>query len=233
MDTHGRLSETLDHRRGRRLKLRDQLASIRIAQHQVARPASHRRLKSRQCILRAVGETVVEMFRVVNDFPSILDEVANRVLDHRKVLFGRGPQNVGHMEKPGLSKNRHDRGFRFQQEPDLGVLFNRHPGPTGRAEGGHPTVLQPQPPDLIKIGHVPRIRTGPAALDIINTELIEPLGNQQLVRYGERDALSLGSIAQCGIVDLYGILHQTKAVGNSRPDQGPEQRCRVSPAGGR
>jgi hypothetical protein len=43
------------------------------------------------------------------------------------------------------------------------------------------------------------VAAGPAALNIIDTQLIEFLGNDELVVHGERDGLALSAIAESGV----------------------------------
>ena len=49
---------------------------------------------------------------------------------------------------------------------------------------------------------VPRVRAGPAALDVVHAEGVEPVGDPQLVGDRERDAVPLRAVAQRGVVDL-------------------------------
>ena len=43
------------------------------------------------------------------------------------------------------------------------------------------------------------VAAGPAALNVIDTELIQLLGNDELVVHGERDGLALRAIPESGI----------------------------------
>src|SRR5207248_942564 len=58
-----------------------------------------------------------------------------------------------------------------------------------------------------------RVGTGPTTLDVVNPEMVELLGDSQLVVDGEGDALALAAVAQRGVEDLYGARHSRLGVG--------------------
>ena len=72
----------------------------------------------------------------------------------------------------------------------------------GRAERRQPRVAE-RP--VLRLGEeldVARVRAGPAAFDVVDAEGVEAIGDAQLVGHRERDAVSLGAVAQRGVVDL-------------------------------
>ena len=61
---------------------------------------------------------------------------------------------------------------------------------------------QRQLADFLEILEVLGIGQRIAALDEIDAQLVEPLGDVQLVLQGEVDALALAAVAQGGVVDV-------------------------------
>ena len=57
----------------------------------------------------------------------------------------------------------------------------RDAGAAGRAKGGHAGVVEFQLPHLVEKGDVARVGAGEAALDVVDAELVEPLGDEQFV----------------------------------------------------
>ncbi len=74
-----------------------------------------------------------------------------------------------------------------------------------RPECRQPRVSKCSPLRFVEELDVFRVAAGPAALDVVDAELIEPLGDAQLVEDGKRDAQTLAPIAQGRVVDLYPI----------------------------
>ena len=77
-----------------------------------------------------------------------------------------------------------------------------HAFAAGHAEGADPGVLQVQLLNALKELGVLFVREGIAAFDEIEAELVEPLGDEQLVLQREVDAFALAAVAERGVVDL-------------------------------
>ena len=56
------------------------------------------------------------------------------------------------------------------------------------------------------------VGAGPAALDELDAEVVELLGDAQLVVDGRRDTLDLEAVAQRGVEDLNPVVHQSSLV---------------------
>ena len=82
------------------------------------------------------------------------------------------------------------------------IVLDGHALASGEAEAGDASVLPLAARGLLEELQVLRIGTRPAALDIMNPELIEPLRDPQLVGEREIDALALGTIPERGVVDF-------------------------------
>src|SRR5579883_3486229 len=71
-----------------------------------------------------------------------------------------------------------------------------------RAEGRDLRMPQAQLLDLAEERGIALVRAGPAALDVVDAEIVEALGDFELVLDRERNVLRLTSVAQRGVVDL-------------------------------
>ena len=100
------------------------------------------------------------------------------------------------VQVPALAENRHHRSFGRDQRVDAGVLFHRVACQTGRAERRQPGMLQLHSlgarEELLVLG----IRPWPAALNVVNTQLVQLVDDEDLVVRREADGLALGAVAQ-------------------------------------
>src|SRR5690606_19185900 len=77
-----------------------------------------------------------------------------------------------------------------------------HTAPAGHAECADLNLMQVEIADTLKILDIFRIREWIPALDEVESQLVELLGNQQLVLQREVDAFALTAVAQGGVVKL-------------------------------
>ena len=121
--------------------------------------------------------------------------------DHREVFLQRNLEDLGDVQRPGLADDR-DRGrLRVEQQAHLHVLLHAHAAAAGHAKGGDLRVLPGALRGLREEGLVPRIRPRPAALDVVDAEFIELLGDANLIEHAERNARPLRAVAEGGVVD--------------------------------
>src|SRR5579863_9419803 len=99
------------------------------------------------------------------------------------------------VQVPALAENRYDRRARFDQRVDARVLLDRIAREPCGSERDQARVLQLHVASAKKELLVLRIRAWPAALNIINAQLIELVRNQDLVVGGEAYVLALRAIA--------------------------------------
>jgi hypothetical protein len=83
------------------------------------------------------------------------------------------------------------------------VVVGRPSRPAGRAEGdqlaGLEVQLRRRPlEELLVLG----VGAGPAPLDVVDAEVVELLGDAQLVLDREREPLPLAAVTKGGVVDL-------------------------------
>ena len=104
------------------------------------------------------------------------------------------------MQVPALAEDGDDGRAGLDQRQDVGILVDRVLGEAGGAEGGELGVVELASPrarveELLVLG----VGAGPAALDVVDAQLVQLLGDDQLVLDGEGDGLALGAVAQSGI----------------------------------
>ena len=128
-----------------------------------------------------VAEAVEEVLGVEDHRVDVALEEADAVVDHLEVLRLRDAQVVAHVQLPGLAEDGDHRRLGVQQLADVGVVAGAHADAARRAEGGDARVLQAQALRCLEERLVARIRSRPAALDVGDAEVVEPLGDAQLV----------------------------------------------------
>jgi hypothetical protein len=175
---------------------------IAVTEHEAV---GARRLRGQERPHRVAGvalEAVEEMLGVVDDLLEVLEEVRDRVSDHRHVLLERGAERRGHVEVPGLAEDGDDGRARLHQRLDVAVVLRPHPGPPGGAERRDLGGLEHRVLHALEEAQVLRVGAGPAALDVVDAERVEALGDAHLVLHREGHALALGAVAEGGVVDL-------------------------------
>src|SRR5262249_45312007 len=131
-----------------------------------------------------------------------LPQVGDRAADEIEIVLAGDAQLLAHVEIPGLGDDACDR--RAGVEDHLEVLVRRrlHPGARRRAEGDDPRLLQRELRRRTEEGSVARIRSRPAALDVVDAEGVDLLGDRELCIDGQRDLLALAAVAQSRVVEL-------------------------------
>ena len=113
-----------------------------------------------------------------------------------EIFFLGDPERAVHVEIPGLSEDGDRRGFRREQRGTFAILLDRILGKSRGAERRQLGVFQLQALGAREELLVFRIRTGPAAFDIIDAELVEFLRNQEFVLNRKGDGLALRAVPQ-------------------------------------
>src|ERR1022692_1693566 len=147
-----------------------------------------------------VGDVAVEeMLGVIDHFLAVVLDVAHGFGDEDEVLVLGDAEGAFDVEVPGLAEDRDDGGTGFDQGADVAVLMDRVLGEARAAERGEPGVVQGQFGSALEKLLVFGVAARPAALNIIDTQLIQLLRNDELVVHGERDGLALSAIAESGV----------------------------------
>ncbi len=176
--------------------------TVRVAQHQAGGAAVGGRGQGGEGVVGIGAPAVVEVLGVVHDLAPLGDHPGDRVADHLQVLLQRRAQRLGDVQRPRLAEQRHDRRVRREQRREVGVVLGRLGAVPRAAERREPSALQRHVPHAGEELGVLRVGARPAALDQIDAERVEPLGDRDLVGAGEGEALPLGAVAEGGVVDL-------------------------------
>ena len=181
-----------------------QRATIRVAQHEAGAALLRGRLEHPQRELWVALVPVEEVLGVVEDAESVPGEELDRVGDHGDALVQRGPQGLGDVVVPRLADDAHGRGVGLDQLLQREVFVDLALHAARRPERHHRRGLE------IELGLRPleelvvlRVGTGIATLDVVHAEVVELLGDAQLVVDGERQALELAAVPQGRVEDLY------------------------------
>ena len=199
-------------------------AAIRIAQAKAVGSGLHRHREGLQRVVGIGFVAIEEMLGVVHHFPSTLLEVADGVSDHAQVLVEGGAQDVGDLIVPALAEYGDGRCSRLQQRQHVAVTSHIGPHLARAAEGDDARMLKPECLDALEELQILRIRARVAGLDVIDAERIESLDNLDLVFHRVGDALRLGAVSQCGIVNGNPV-HAGILQGNA--DYNLSRRCRI------
>ena len=103
------------------------------------------------------------------------------------------------MEVPALAEDGDDGRAGLDERVHVAVFFHRILGEARGAEGGEFGVLEIQLAGAREEVLVLGIAAGPAAFNVINTELVQLLGDDELVVHGERDRLALRAVPERGV----------------------------------
>ena len=142
------------------------------------------------------------MLGVEDHLAAVGHQVGDALADHRQVLVGAGAEDLGHLEERALADDGDRLGAGVQQGPQALVVRGLHALAAGHAEGADPDVLQRQFADALEVLRVLLIRGRVAALDIVDAQAVQPLGDGQLVLQREADAFGLRAVAEGRVVDL-------------------------------
>ena len=146
-------------------------------------------------------EAVEEVLGVVEHLAAVLLQVGDRISDHGEVFLESDLEDLGDVERPGLADDGDDGRLRIEEHFDLGIVLDLHFAATGHAKGGDLGVFPGALGGFLKEGRVFRVRTGPAAFDVVDAKAVEFLGDADLVERAEGDAGALRAVAQGGVVD--------------------------------
>ena len=130
-------------------------------------------------------------------------EELDRVGHHGHALVERGAQRFEHVVVPRLADDAHRRGVGLDQVAQRVVVVDLALDAPGRAERHHRRRREVEL-GLGALEELVVLRVGArvAALDVVHAEVVELLGDAQLVVDGERDAFELRAVAQRRVEDL-------------------------------
>ena len=179
------------------LDLVGQGAAIGVAEHDPAGTAVVGGLNAGEGIVAVCLVAVEEVLGVVHGFFAGVDGGLDGIADHGEVFV------VGNLERdidlvgPGLADEAGALGWRIQDRRDNRIVRSRAARASGHAEGDEARALKTRIGGK-KLG-IGGVGAGPAALDIIDAQLIQRGGNPALIGNGKVHALCLRTIPQGGV----------------------------------
>src|SRR5213078_968637 len=179
-----------------------QRAAARVAQADEGRARVGRGAHARERVVAVGCQAVEEMLGVEDHLVGPRAQVGDGVVDDLQVLRQRDAQVLAHVEVPGLADDGDHRRLGGETEAEVAVVGGLHARPAGRAEGRHLRVLESEALDGAEELLVAWVRARPAALDVVEAEVVEALGDAELVLEREGDVLGLRPVAQRRVVEL-------------------------------
>ena len=148
------------------------------------------------------------MLGVEEHHASPVAEEGDGLADHVETLFEGSAQGLGDVTVPGLAHDADVIGLGGEQCLQLGVVGHGASGTPSRAECDQLRPLQielaPGPgEEFVVLGVGP----GPTSLHEMDAELVEEVDDTQFLAHRRREALGLGSVPECGVVDLCCLAH--------------------------
>jgi hypothetical protein len=175
-----------------------QRGAVGVAQRHVL--GTVRRLQAGGRVSGVVAPAVEEVLGVVDHALALRDQVGDRLGDHRQVLVAPDAHDLLEVQPPRLADERARRRERGGERAQRSVLLRGGAAPAGHAERAHvgaqALVLEP----LEQLGLL-RVRGREAGLDERDPEVVEHVGDADLLLHGQRHALSLHPVAQGRVVD--------------------------------
>ena len=205
VDPQRRAGQMLSHGGGDLIDLLRQAAAVGLAQRDHIGPRLGGGGDDLERIGRVAFVAVKEMLGVEDDLQALFLQVGHRLGAQQDIFIERAPQDLGDMQVPGLANQGCGRGLALQDGRQRRVRLDRQVGPAGVAERGDPRVPQLPLADLLEKLHLLRIGDGVAALDVVDPEFVQTMGDQQLVGQGKTDPLGLHAVPKRRVVNRYPV----------------------------
>ena len=181
-----------------------QAAAVGIAEHQPAGTSGRGRLETGLRIAGIGGVAVEEMLGIEHHFHAAPPGLGHAVLDHAQVLVERGAEQQD-LTGRALADQGDDLGLGLEQGGQPRIVGGAAARPPGHPERRELGVLELR--GLLEKTVVGRIGARPAALDVVDPELVEHEGDRDLVGDREVDALGLAAVAQGRVVEIDPFRH--------------------------
>jgi hypothetical protein len=170
-------------------------APVGVAEHDGIRTGVGSGTHDFERVAGVVRVAVEEVLGVEEDRASLRLEVRDRVAHHAHVLLEGGAKRLGHVDVPRLAEDADRLAPGVEQRAQAGVFLGgdvlaaRHPecGDRGRLELQVAGALEEL--DVLGVG------AGESALDVVDAEQVETLGDAQLVLDREREPLALRAVS--------------------------------------
>src|SRR2546422_3208095 len=180
-----------------------ELPSVGVAQDDAVRAGASRRPQRGEGVVRVQAVVVEEVLCVVDHLPAEPPEVAHGIRDHAKILVAGRLEHALHVEGGALSDERDHRRLGLEQSGEAGIVLATAVRSPGHAEGGDPPIVEPFLTDPTEELRVLGVRARPAAFEVVDAQLVQPVRDFQLVVNRKRQALALRAVPQCRVVQKH------------------------------
>ena len=184
----------------RRRHLRGQRRAVRVAQRHGLGARLGGGTNTAQRVLRLGAVAVEEVLGVVDDALVLRAQERDRLGDHAQVLLAVDLDDLLEMQRPGLADERADRRHGIREQPQRLVARGGHAAPARHPEGCDLGLAEALAGEQLEQLLLLWVRGREAGLDQLDAELVEAVGDPQLLLGGERHALPLHAVAQRGVV---------------------------------
>ena len=163
------------------------------------------------------------MLRVKIDFGHGAFQIGDGIPDDLQIPSGVQTQGLLGVPLARLAENRPRRRARRNEGVQVGVGIRRIIGMMRAPERGDFGMFQAIVGYLLEKRHVDRVGTGPAALDVVDAELVEAQGDLDFVGRGQVDVFGLRAVAQGRVVQDDLLRHGWVSSGYSAEPQ--QEHC--------
>src|SRR5208283_4514484 len=214
----------------RGLDFTGQASAVGVAQRDERDARAVNGFQARERVLGIVKIAVEEMFGVENRLVEVFFQKRDRVVENFEIFVERDSQRLADVHVPGLADHGRDRSPGAQEQLQVAIGRGANSRTAGRAEGRDSGVANFDLFDLFEERRVAIVRARPSTLDVIETEIVETLGNRDLVLDRQRDVFGLASVAQSGVVnlDMFCIRHRTQTVSRGAAFEPPSPLTNAS-----
>ena len=178
-------------------------AAVGVAEHERAGALLDRGFEHAEAELGVALVAIEEMLRVEEHVEPRATQELDRVGDHGHALVEGGLERVAHVVVPAFPDDAHGGRACLDEVPQRVVRVDLAELPARGSEGDERARVEGElgagaAEELVVL----RVGARPAALDEVDAEPVELLGDPQLVLDGERQPLELTPVAQRRVVDL-------------------------------
>jgi hypothetical protein len=148
---------------------RGKTSSVGVAKYEVISSSLGGGFQSAEGVFVVGGETVKEVFGIVDGFTALFFKEGDGIRDHAEIFYGGGAEDFFNVKEPAFSEDSDDGGFGFEEEFDLGICGGFDIRAAGGSEGGEFTGTPPEFSCLSKKIAIFVVGARPTSLHIVKT----------------------------------------------------------------
>jgi hypothetical protein len=160
---------------------RRKTSSVGVAKDEVIGSSLGGGFQSTEGVFVVGGETVKEVFGIVDGFTALFFEEGDGIRDHAEIFYGGCAEDFFDMKEPAFSKDSNDGSFGFDEEFDLGIGRRVDVRSAGGPEGGQFTGTPADFSCLSKKIAIFVVGSRPTAFYIVETVGGEAFGKAKFI----------------------------------------------------